>query len=315
LSEKPVPPSPPSPPSPSDTRCGFVAVLGAPNAGKSTLINAMVGTKVTIVSDKVQTTRTLVRGIVMHDRTQIVFIDTPGIFSPQKRLERAMVSAAWSGTEDADIVMVVVDLDKKNIPGRETENIINRLKDLDVPAVLILNKIDTVRPEKLLTIAQDMNTRHDFAATFMVSATRKSGTKDIVNWLSTRLPDNPWIFPEDDVSDMPMRLLAAEITREKLFHKLYRELPYALTVETESWENFDDGSIRIEQVIYVEREGQRKIILGKDGDMIRHVGEKSRLELAELFETPVHLKLFIKVRENWSEDSERYEPWGLDFNA
>jgi GTP-binding protein Era len=303
------------PAAPAGTRCGFVAVLGAPNAGKSTLINALVGTKVSIVSDKVQTTRTLVRGIVMHERTQIVFIDTPGIFSPQKRLERAMVSAAWSGSEDADIVMLVVDLDKKKIPDRETENIIRRLKDLDVPAILVLNKIDTLRPEKLLTISQDLNTRHDFAATFMVSATKKSGTKDILRWLSTRLPENPYIFPEDDVSDMPMRLLAAEITREKLFHKLYRELPYSLTVETDSWEDFDDGSIRIEQTIFVEREGQRKIILGKDGDMIRHVGEKARLELSGLFETPVHLKLFVKVREDWAEDPERYEPWGLDFKA
>jgi GTP-binding protein Era len=256
-----------------------------------------------------------VRGIAIHDRTQIVLIDTPGIFSPQKRLERAMVSAAWAGSEDADIVMLVVDLDRKKVPDRETQDIMRRLKDLETPAILVLNKIDTIDKTSLLTLSLDMNKRHDFAATFMISATKQSGTNDILRWLSTRLPEGDWIFPEDDVSDMPMRLLAAEITREKLFHKLYRELPYDLTVETESWEDFDDGSIRIEQTIYVTREGQRKIILGKDGDMIRHVGEASRTELSALFETPVHLKLFIKVRENWADDPDRYAPWGLDFKA
>jgi GTP-binding protein Era len=300
---------------PADTRCGFIAVLGSPNAGKSTLINTFVGAKVSIVSDKVQTTRTLVRGIALEGKSQLVFIDTPGIFRPETRLERAMVAAAWNGGAEADMILLVVDVAKNKVPDRETESIITKLKDQPLPAILVLNKIDEIRPEKLLTITQDLNTRMDFAATFMVSATKQKGTADILRWLSSRVEAGPWMFPEDDISDMPTRLLAAEITREKLFHKLYRELPYALTVETESWENFDNGDVRIEQVIYVEREGQRKIILGAGGDMIKHVGAAARLDMEEAFGSRVHLKLFIKVRGDWSEDPERYAVWSLDFNA
>jgi GTP-binding protein Era len=298
-----------------ETRCGVVAILGAPNAGKSTLINSLVGAKVTIVSDKVQTTRTLVRGIAIHDKAQIVFVDTPGIFSPGKRLERAMVAAAWQGGADADFIMVVMDVNRKNLPDRETAGILKKLEGQPAPLLLVLNKIDMIRPEQLLTITQTMNEKYNFAATFMISAQKGSGVKDIARWLSSRLPQSEWIFPEDEISDMPMRLLAAEITREKLFQKLYRELPHALTVETEEWENFDNGDVKISQIIYVEREGHRKIILGNNGDMIRFIGEASRKELETIMERKVHIKLFVKVRENWNDDPERFLPWGLDFNA
>ncbi len=289
--------------------------MGAPNAGKSTLINSLVGTKVTIVSDKVQTTRTLVRGIALYEQTQVIFIDTPGIFSPSKRLERAMVAAAWQGGEEADIIMVVIDASRKKIPDRETDRILKRLKDYPAPAILVLNKIDQIRHEALFAIAQTMSGLHDFTAVFMVSALKDNGVKDILRFAAKHLPESEWIFPEDEVSDMPMRLMAAELTREKFFCGLYRELPHSMTVETESWEPFDDGSIRIGQIVYVERESQRKIVLGSGGDTIRKAGESARRELEGILETRVHLKLFVKVRGDWSEDPERYVPWGLDFSA
>lgn len=298
-------------------RCGFVAVLGAPNAGKSTLINALVGTKVSIVSPKVQTTRTIVRGVALHGQAQIVLIDTPGIFSAKKRLERAMVAAAWQGGAEAEMILLVVDAARKHAPDRQTLDIIARLnrEHPDVPCALILNKIDEVRPETLLKLTQTLNAQRDFAATFMISALKDKGTRDILPWLAERMPKGPWMFEDDEVSDMPMRLLAAEITREKLFYRLHQELPYALTVETESWENFDDGSIRISQVIYVARDSHRVIILGKGGGNIRAIGEAARKELGEILETTVHLKLFVKVRENWADDPERYALWGLDPRA
>lgn len=297
------------------TRCGVAAVLGAPNAGKSTLINSLVGAKVTIVSDKVQTTRTLVRGIAVEGGSQIVLVDTPGIFSPGKRLERAMVAAAWKGGADADFIMVVVDASRKTVPDRETLGILKKLEGQPAPLVLVLNKIDLLRPQKLLAMTQSMNERFDFAATFMVSAQKGSGIGDILKWLARNMPVGEWIFPQDEISDMPMRLMAAEITREKLFHRLYRELPHSLTVETEEWENFENGDVKISQAIYVERESQRKIVLGTGGEMIRHIGETSRTELEGIIERKVHLKLFVKVREDWNNDPERFMPWGLDFNA
>lgn len=301
------------------TRCGFVAVLGAPNAGKSTLVNALVGEKVTIVSDKVQTTRMPVRGIRMHDtdqgRAQIVFVDTPGIFTAGKRFERAMVASAWGAGDEADLVMLVIDASRKTIPDRETSMIIDRIKQGRAPAILVFNKVDAIRPETLLPLTVKLNALHDFAATFMISALKERGTNDMLSWLAKTLPEGPFLFPEDEITDLPLRLMAAELTREKLFQRLYRELPHALTVETEEWEEFDDGSVRVAQVIFVEREGQRKIILGTKGEMIREVGMEARQELASIIERPVHLKLFIKVRENWAEDSERYAPWSLEFNA
>ncbi len=299
----------------SPPRCGFVAVMGAPNAGKSTLINSLVGTKVTIVSDKVQTTRTLVRGIALHKQSQVVFIDTPGVFAAKKRLERAMVAAAWQGGEEADMILLVIDASRKKIPDQETARILDRLKNYKTPCILVLNKIDQIRREALLDIARTMSQIHDFAAVFMVSALKDNGVKDILDFIASRLPETPWVFPEDDVSDMPMRLMAAEITREKFFKDLYRELPHSLAVETEEWEIFDDGSIKISQVVFVERESQRKIVLGKEGDTIRKAGESARRELESILETRVHLKLFVKVRGDWSEDPERYAPWGLDFSA
>lgn len=297
-------------------RCGFVAVLGAPNAGKSTLINGWVGAKVTIVSAKVQTTRSLVRGIAVHGESQIIFIDTPGIFRPKQRFEKAMVAAAWQGEAEADLIVLVVDASRKKIDS-DTTDIIERLaaQQSERPLVLILNKVDKADKERLLGLTATLNQRLNFAATFMVSALKEDGLRDVLDWLAARLPESEWHFPEDEVSDMPMRLLAAEITREKLFNKLYQELPYALAVETESWEQFDDGSVKISQLIYVARDSHKAIVLGKGGAQIREIGELSRTELAEIIGTPVHLKLFVKVQENWSEDPEKYRIWGLDYSA
>ena len=304
---------------PGPTRCGFVAVLGAPNAGKSTLVNALVGEKVTIVSDKVQTTRMPVRGIRIHEaddaRAQIVFVDTPGIFTPGKRFERAMVASAWGAGDEADLVMLVIDAGRKGIPDRETSMIIDRIRQGRAPAILVFNKVDAIRPESLLPLTARVNALHDFKATFMISALKERGTRDLLPWLAAHLPPGPFLYPEDEITDLPLRLMAAELTREKLFQRLYRELPHALTVETETWEAFDDGSVRIAQVIFVEREGQRKIILGTRGEMIREVGQEARRELAAIVGRTVHLKLFVKVREDWAEDAERYAPWSLEFNA
>lgn len=301
---------------PPQTRCGLVAVIGAPNAGKSTLINAMVGTKVTIVSPKVQTTRSIVRGIAMHGTAQIVFIDTPGIFKAKKRLERAMVAAAWEGEADADICLFIIDASRRQ-PDEENAAIIAQLKERAGARkiILVLNKIDAVAREKLMDLSARLNAELDFAATFMISALKEDGTKHLMEWLSAQMPAGPYLFAEDQVSDLPMRLLAAEITREKLFLRLHQELPYALTVETESWEPYDNGSVMINQIIYIAREAHKPIIIGKGGQGIRAIGEQSRRELEDILEQRVHLKLFVKVRENWVDDPERYRVWGLDPGA
>jgi len=296
--------------------CGFAAILGAPNAGKSTLVNALVGTKVSIVSPKVQTTRTRVLGIAIHENTQIMFVDTPGIFKPRDgiRLERAIVASAWDGLAGADVVLLVVDALAPSM--RETAMIIERLKQGgNPPCLLILNKVDKARPEKFLPLAAELNTRMDFAATFMVSALTGDGVADVLAHVSKRMPQGPWHYPEDQVSDMPARLLAAEITREKLFHALHQELPYALTVETETWEAFDNGDIRIGQAIIIARESQKKIVLGHRGSMIKSVGESARKELEDILETRVHLSLFVKVRERWMESAEHYNLWNLNRDA
>lgn len=297
-------------------RCGFVAVIGAPNAGKSTLINALVGTKVTIVSPKVQTTRMNVRGIAMQDANQIVFIDTPGIFAPKRRLDRAMVAAAWEGEAEADMSILIIDAARRQ-PDEENQAIIEKLKERKStkPLILVLNKIDALPREKLMALSATLNEQLAFTATFMISALKKNGTQDLLEWLGARMPEGPYHFPPDQASDMPMRLLAAEITREKLFRNMHQELPYGLTVETENWENFDDGSVMINQVIYIAREAHKPMIIGKGGQAIKHVGAAARRELEEILEQRVHLKLFVKVRENWVDDPERYRLWGLDPGA
>lgn len=296
------------------TRCGFVALIGAPNAGKSTLLNTLVGTKVAIVSPKVQTTRSRVLGILTEDAAQIVFVDTPGIFKPRRRLDRAMVAAAWGGAAEADLVLLLVDSSLKGVR-EETRGIVEKLAKTQRKAILILNKIDAVRHEVLLTLAADLNASGVFTDTFMISALTGSGVADLRRHLAGHLPEGPWLFPEDQVSDMPMRLLAAEITREKLFLRLQQELPYAVAVETEDWEEQKDGSVRISQIIYVQRDGQKAIVLGHGGQMIKAVGTAARLELEEITEQRVHLALFVKVRENWLDDPARYSVWGLDYDA
>jgi GTP-binding protein Era len=293
------------------TRCGFVAVIGAPNVGKSTLVNALVGGKVTIVSPKVQTTRSLVRGIALEGRAQLIFVDTPGLFVPRRRLERAMVTTAWSGAKDADIAVLVVDA-KRGVDA-ETGAILDRLAGLAAPKALALNKIDLVAKPVLLDIARAANDRAAFVATFMISALNGDGVADLKAWLAGEAPAGPWLYPEDQMSDAPMRSLAAEITREKLFLRLHQELPYRSTVETDSWKEQPDGSVRIEQTIYVERESQRKIVLGKGGQSIKAIGSDARKEIAALIGQPVHLFLFVKIREGWADDPERYREMGLDF--
>jgi GTP-binding protein Era len=294
-----------------DTRCGFIALIGAPNAGKSTLINALVGSKVAIVTPKVQTTRTLLRGIAMEGPAQLVFIDTPGIFAPRRRLDRAMVTTAWTGAHDADVVAVLIDA--KSGLDDNAEALLKKLDEVRQPKVLILNKVDIVEKAKLLALAQAVNERGKFDATFMISALSGSGVKDVRLWLAAHVPAGPWHYPEDEVSDAPLRQLAAEITREKLYLKLHQELPYQSTVETETWTERKDGSVRIEQTIYVERDSQKKIVLGKSGQSIKAIGEASRRELAEIIEKKVHLFLFVKVREGWGDDPERYRQMGLEF--
>jgi len=295
----------------SGTRCGFIALIGAPNAGKSTLINALVGSKVAIVTPKVQTTRTLLRGIAMEGQAQLVFLDTPGIFAPRRRLDRAMVTTAWSGAHDADIVAVLIDV--KSGLNDDAEALLKKLQEVRQPKVLILNKVDLVEKERLLALAQAANDAAKFEATFMISATKGDGVADVRQWLAAHVPAGPWHYPEDEVSDAPVRQLASEITREKLYLKLHQELPYQSTVETESWTERKDGSVRIEQTIYVERDSQKKIVLGKGGQSIKAIGEASRRELAEILEKKVHLFLFVKVREGWGDDPERYRQMGLEF--
>jgi GTP-binding protein Era len=295
----------------ADTRCGFVALIGAPNVGKSTLVNALVGSKVTIVSRKVQTTRALIRGIAIEGRSQIILVDTPGIFAPKRRLDRAMVSTAWSGAHDADLVCVL--LDAKSGLDDEADGILTKVAGVDHDKVLVLNKIDLVPREKLLTLAQAANERLPFLHTFMISALSGDGVADLLKSLAAMVPAGPFLYPEDQMSDAPMRQLAAEITREKIFRQLHQELPYQSTVETDSWTERKDKSVRIEQTIFVERESQRKIVLGKGGASIKAIGAESRKELAEILGVPVHLFLFVKVRENWGDDPERYREMGLEF--
>jgi GTP-binding protein Era len=295
----------------TSTRCGYVALIGVPNAGKSTLVNALVGAKVSIVSRKVQTTRALVRGIAMVDQTQIIFVDTPGIFSPKRRLERAMVTSAWGGAGEADAVGLVIDA-RKGID-EDVETLVQSLSEWKKPIHLILNKVDLVDPPQLLKLAEMLNQRIAFKETFMVSATSGSGVDRVRKHFASLMPESPWLYPEDQVSDAPMRMLAAEITREKMFERLHDELPYRSTVETDQWQTRKDGSVRIEQTIFVERESQRMIVLGKAGQTIKAIGAASRKDIAEEIETPVHLFLHVKVRENWSDDPARYREMGLEF--
>jgi GTP-binding protein Era len=301
----------PEPGGSASRRCGFIALIGAPNVGKSTLINALVGAKVTIVSHKVQTTRTLLRGIATLADAQLVFIDTPGIFQPRRRLDRAMVSGAWVGAHDADMVGVLIDA-KRGLDA-ETSAIIERLAGLERPKILLVNKIDLVDKPVLLNLVQTATERVAFAATFMISALTGDGVADLKHWLAEHVPVGPWHYPEDQITDAPLRQLAAEITREKLYLRLHQELPYQSTVATESWEELPDGSIRIEQTIYVERTSQRKIVLGKGGQTIKAIGADARREIGEIVEQKVHLFLFVKVREGWAEDPERYRDIGLEF--
>ncbi len=291
--------------------CGFVALIGAPNAGKSTLINALVGAKVAIVSRKVQTTRSLVRGIALEGNTQIIFVDTPGIFAPRRRLDRAMVTAAWGGAGDADVVALLVDAGRTI--DEELEAIIAKLPEVRKPKILVLNKIDTVPKEKLLELAAALNEKLAFDATFMISALKEHGVDTLRTKLTEWMPKGPWLYPEDQVSDAPLRSLAAEITREKIFERLHDELPYQITVETEQWKELPDGSARIEQTIYVTRDGQKKIVIGEQGQMLKSIGSAARKEIMEAAETKVHLFLFVKVRENWVDDPERYREMGLEF--
>lgn len=293
------------------TRSGFVALIGAPNAGKSTLVNRFVGAKVSIVTQKVQTTRALVRGICTHNEAQIVFVDTPGIFGPRRKLDQAMVKTAWGSAYDADIVLVLVDAERGITA--DAESILEKLEFVRQPKCLILNKVDRVKRETLLKLTEEVNSRANFDRTFMVSALTGSGCGDVLDYLAQTLPEGPWYFPEDQITDFPMRQLAAEITREKLYLRLHQELPYSSHVETESWEEKKDGSVRIQQVIYVERDSQKKIVLGQGGATIKAIGQASREEISDILEQPVHLFLFVKVRENWGNDPERFREMGLEF--
>ena len=294
-----------------ETRSAFVALIGAPNAGKSTLMNQLVGAKVSIVTHKVQTTRALVRGVAIRDRSQIVFVDTPGIFKPRRRLDRAMVSTAWSGARDADIMLFLIDAER-GIKG-DTAAILESLKEERRRKALVINKIDTVKRDSLLALAAAANAEVAFEQTFMISALNGSGCDDLMGWLAKEASPGPWYYPEDQISDLPMRQLAAEITREKLYLRLHQELPYSSHVETERWEEQKNGSVRIEQVVYVERDSQKKIVLGRKGETIKAIGQAARQEIADILEQPVHLFLFVKVRENWGDDPERYREMGLEF--
>jgi GTPase len=293
------------------TRCGFIALIGAPNVGKSTLINALVGSKVAIVSHKVQTTRALLRGIATEGEAQLVLVDTPGIFAPKRRLDRAMVTNAWAGAHDADVIGVLVDA-KRGLD-EESEAVLDKLSAARQPKLLLINKIDLVEKAPLLTLAKAANERVPFAATFMISALSGDGVADLKRWLAAQAPPGPWHYPEDQITDAPLRQLAAEITREKLYLRLHQELPYQSTVETEVWKEVKGGAVRIEQTIYVARESQRKIVLGKGGQTIKAIGADARREIADMIEAPVHLFLFVKVRERWGDDPERYREIGLEF--
>jgi len=291
-------------------RAGFVALIGAPNAGKSTLMNRLVGTKVSIVTHKVQTTRAIIRGIAVHDNAQIIFVDTPGIFKPRRKLDEAMVTTAWGGAKDADVVALLIDAERGM--SDDVEKILTGLAGVRQKAVLVLNKIDQVRRDQLLELTARANELANFEKTFMVSALNGDGCRDLLAWFAEQMPSGPFLFPADDVSDLPMRQLAAEITREKLFLRLHQELPYASHVETESWKE-TNKEVRIDQAIYVERDSQKKIVIGKKGETIKAISTAARKELVEILEKPVHLFLFVKVRENWVNDPERYREMGLEF--
>ena len=295
------------------TRCGFVTLIGAPNAGKSTITNDFVGSKVSIVSPKAQTTRTMVKGIGVYENTQIIFQDTPGIFKPKRRLDRSMVASAWGGAKDGDILVLVVDA--KRGFDNETRTIIDELNKQNREAVLVLNKVDMLSKEKLLPLSAELNAYGHFTETFMVSATTGENMDIFYKYLADNLPLSPWYYPEEQMSDMPLKLLAAEVVREKLFLMLQQEIPYSLTVEPELWQRRDDNSVRAEMTIYVEREGQKKIIVGQGGTMIKKIGEKARHELENMLDCRIHLFLFVKVRENWVNDPARYSDWGLNYNA
>jgi GTP-binding protein Era len=293
-------------------RCGFVALIGAPNAGKSTLLNRLIGAKVSIVSPKVQTTRRRVLGVAMRGNAQIIFVDTPGIFAPKRRLDRAMVAAAWSGAGDADRIVLLADATKRKIDA-DTRAIIEGLKRDKRQAICAINKVDAVKPEILLKLAAELNEAFPFERVFMISAETGDGVEDLMNEVVAHLPEGPHHFPEDQLTDLPARLLAAEVTREHLFRQLHEEVPYALTVETEAWEEFKDGSAKVSQVVYVTRDSHKAIVIGKGGQRIKQVRETSQAELEQMLERKLHLFLFVKVRENWQEDPERYREMGLDF--
>lgn len=293
------------------TRCGFVTILGAPNVGKSTLVNQLVGTKISIVSPKVQTTRQRILGIVAHEKSQLILVDTPGIFAPKKRLERAMVHAAWEASRDSDILVVMVDVTEKSLAKAKLilDNLANR------PVILVLNKIDLVKREVLLDITEKLQKYENVTDVFMISALTNDGVADLMATLAQRVPLSPWLYPEDQLSNMPQRLWAAEITREQLYLQLHQELPYETWVETEGWEQFDNGSIKISQIIYVARDGQKGIILGKKGERIKAISAAARLEMATHLDSPVHLFLFVKVSQDWLNKREAYKQMGLDFDA
>ncbi|MFK7869702.1 MAG: GTPase Era [Roseobacter sp.] len=294
-------------------RAGFIALIGEPNAGKSTLLNRMVGAKVSIVTHKVQTTRARIRGVAMEGEAQLVFVDTPGLFQPRRRLDRAMVAAAWGGAADADVVVLMVEAHRGVTEG--VERILEGLGDVGQgrQVALAINKIDRVAAEKLLGLAEKLNAAYPFAETFMISAERGHGVDDLRQWLAVEVPEGPWLYPEDQIADLPMRMIAAEMTREKLTLRLHQELPYQLTVETESWEERKDGSARIDQIVYVIRDGHKGIVLGNKGETIKAISKASREELEEFLGRRVHLFLQVKVRPNWLDEAERYSEMGLDF--
>jgi len=298
---------------PTPIRCGYVALIGAPNSGKSTLLNRLVGSKLAIVTPKPQTTRTRLLGIAIEGSSQIIFVDTPGIFTPRGRLDRAMVAAAWSGAEDADETLLLVDASRGI--DQDTRRILDRLAERGRRSILALNKIDLIRRERLLGLTEELSREGDFDPNFMISGLKGDGVEDVRRYLAGRMPPGPWLFPEDQLSDAPERLIAAEVTREQVFLQLHNELPYASTVETERWEDRPNGSVRIEQIIYVQRPGQRAIVLGEGGKRIKAIGARARAELERMLERRVHLFLFVKVREDWIEDRERFEALGLDYNA
>lgn len=295
------------------TRSGFVALIGEPNAGKSTLLNRMVGAKISIVTHKVQTTRTRIRGVSIENQSQIIFVDTPGLFIPRRRLDRAMVAAAWNGAADSDITLLMVEAHRGLTEG--VQKIISSISEIGMNGkiALVINKIDKVKVNDLLALSKEINVRHPFVETFMISAEKGKGINDLRRWLASNLPEGPWLYPDDQISDMPLRMIAAEITREKLTLRLHQELPYQLTVETEKWEKKVDKSVRIEQIIYLSRSGHKGIVLGKKGETIKAVSMASRLSIEEFLGARVHLFLRLKVREKWMEETERYSEMGLDF--